>query len=341
MTFLLSPQNHIISLLQFVLQNNTSVAMTEVPGRKSSNAVVAGSADAAKPRYCHICDDVAATAFCTVCGIHLCQRCVHNHKKVPATKFHRLLTGPAMPSVAGSSVLDSEFDQPERCPDHQKEEIKVFCTKHEVLCCVACTVVKHQSCPVVYIPDVSKDFAASEDYQKLVERIQIIDHLVAQCQTDIPRCKDAVDKLSEDEIGIFRSFKAEIIAYLDKREAELLTDIQRRRDEDDSILQNLKAQSESIKKDIEEIKTKLRGIKDNPDMLFITSKRAQGQVARLESALDEIQQKTGYRKYELLKDDSMEAIINSATGIATVEDAAGITLYHLRTFVSKCVFYVN
>jgi len=152
--------------------------------------------------------------------------------------------------VVDSSFLDTTFDQAENCPDHQKERT-LFCTKHKQLCCVACafyTGQQHSSCKndMNYISEVYKDFASSEEYKKLVERIQNIARLVTQCQADIPRCKDAVDKLSKTEIEIFRIYKAEIVAYLDKRETELLTEIKQRRDKDISILQTLKAHSESI-----------------------------------------------------------------------------------------------
>jgi len=300
--------------------------MAEVPGRMSPTAVDAGPADVTKPIECHICHNVTAIAYCTVCKIHLCTRCVHTHNKVPVTKSHKLLTGSAMPLFTDSSVLDTAFDQPEHCPDHQKEEIKFFCTKHTNLCCVACTVVQHQSCNIEYIPDVSKEFASSEEYMKLVERIQDIERLVAQCQADIHRCKDTVDTMSKDEIGIFLSFKAEIIAFLNMREAQLLTEIQRRRDEDDSILQKLITQSESMKITTEKIKRKLHALESNPERLFMWTKRFQDQVAGLQTAVKEIQKKTGYRKYEVQKDVTVEAVLNSATGVATVEDIPGIEL---------------
>jgi len=317
------------------------VAMAEVHGRNSPTAVDAGPADVTKPPDCHICDNVTATAYCTVCKIHLCTRCVHNHEKVPVTKAHKLLMGSAMPLLTDSSVIDTAFDQPEHCPDHQKEEIKFFCTKHTNLCCVACTVVKHRSCKIEYIPDVSKDFASSEEYMKLVERIKDIERLLAQCQADIHRCHDAVDRMSKYEIGIFRSFKAEIIAFLDKRESQLLTEIQRRRDEDNIILQNLKTRSELMNTATEEMKRKLRGIESNPERLFIMTKRFQYQVASLQTAVEEIQKKTGYRKYEVQKDASVEAVLNSATGVATVEDELGIALSYFLFYYSLNNFLIS
>ena len=226
-----------------------------------------------------------------------------------------------MPSVPSTQLSDNDVDDyQENCPDHQKEEIKFFCTKHENLCCVACTVVKHQSCKIDYIPDVSGGFASGEEYKLLISRIHAIERLVAQCQADINNCKTAVDSLSKDEIEIFRSFKAEIITYLNKREAELLADIKQRRDEDDAALQNLLAQTQTITRDIIEVKTKLTALQDNPDRLFISAKRSHNLVARLQSAVEEIQQKTEYRDYQLRKDANMEAVLNSATGMATLED---------------------
>ena len=168
-----------------------------------------------------------------------------------------------------------------------------------------------------------KDFASSEEYKKLVERIQNIARLVTQCQADIPRCKDAVDKLSKTEIEIFRIYKAEIVAYLDKRETELLTEIQQRRDKDISILQTFIAHSESIKKVTEKIKTKLHRLESQPERLFISVKKVQDQVSLMQSAVKEIQQKTGYSEYEVRKDATKKAALNSDTGVATLVDLPG------------------
>jgi len=225
-----------------------------------------------------------------------------------------------MPSVSSPQLHDNDSANQEICPNHQKEEIKFFCTKHEDLCCVACTVVKHQSCKIDYIPDVSGNFGCGEEYKKLIGRIHDIERLVAQCQTDISNCKVAADSLSKDEIEIFQSFKAEIIAFLNKREAELLAEIKQRRETDDAALQNLLAQSQTIKMDIDNLKTNLTALEENSNRLFISTKRSQAIVARLQSAVEEIQQKTEYRDYQLRKDANMEAVLNSATGMATLED---------------------
>jgi len=234
-----------------------------------------------------------------------------------------------MPSASSPQLPDNDNANQEICPNHKKEEIKFFCTKHEDLCCVACTVVKHQSCKIDYIPDVSGNFACGEEYKKLIGRIHDIERLVAQCQTDISICRTAVDSLSKNEIEIFQSFKADIIAFLIKREAELLAEIEQRRETDDAALQNLLAQSQTIKVDIDDLKTNLTALEENPDRLFISAKRSQTMVARLQSAVEEIQQKTGYRGYELRKDANMEAVLNSATGLATLEDVISKALKHV------------
>jgi len=294
--------------------------MAEVSGKKLPNNDPA-SADVTKTIDCHLCDNVTATAYCPSCKMHLCDKCEGHHKKLPTTRAHKLLKGLNMPPVPSIQLSDDDYQ--ENCPDHQKEEIKFFCTKHENLCCVACTVVKHQSCKFDYIPDVSGGFASGEEYKKMISRIEDIERLVAKCQAYITNCKTAVDSLSKDTIEIFRSFKAEIITYLNKREAELLAEIKQRRDEDDAALQNLLAQTQTITTDISEVKTKLTALEGNPDRLFISVKRSHGLVARLQSAVEEIQQKTGYRMYELRKDGNMEAVLYSATGLATLEDIPG------------------
>jgi len=78
-----------------------------------------------------------------------------------------------------------------------------------------------------------------------------------------------------------------------------------------------------------EMKRKLSGIESNPETLFIWTKKFQDQVVRLQTAFEEIQKKTGYRKYEVQKDATVEAVFNSATGVATVEDIPGIVLFNI------------
>jgi len=300
--------------------------MAEVSGKKLPTNDPA-SADITKSINCHLCDNVTATAYCPSCKMHLCEKCEGHHKKLPTTRAHKLLKGSNMPSVPSTQLSDNDVnDGQENCPDHQKEEIKFFCTKHDNLCCVACTVVKHQSCKINYIPDVSGGFASGEEYKNLISRIEDIERLVAKCQSDINNCKTAVESLGIEHIEVFQSFKADIIAFLNKREAELLAAIKQRRDKDDAALQNLLAQSHMIKTDISEVKTKLTALEGNPDRLFILAKRSHSLVARLQSAVEEIQQKTGYRMYELRKDGNMETVLNSATGLATLEDVPGNAL---------------
>jgi len=297
--------------------------MAEVSGKK-----VAASVDVTKTINCHLCDNVQATAYCPTCSIHLCDNCESHHKKLPPTRAHKLLKGSNMPSVPSPQLPDNDVDQQENCLYHQKEEIKFFCTKHKNLCCVACTVVKHQSCKIDYIPDVSGIFASGEEYKALISRIEDKERLVAQCQADINNCKTAVDSLSTKEIEIFQSFKADIITYLNKREAELLADIKQRRDVDDAALQNLLTQSKTIKTDISEVKQKLSALEGNPDRLFISAKRSHGLVARLQSAVKAIQLKTGYREYKFRKDGNMKAVLNSPTGLGTLEDVISNALKH-------------
>jgi len=169
-------------------------------------------------------------------------------------------------------------------------------------------------------------FASGEEYKNLISRIEDIERLVDKCQADVNNCKTDVESLGKESIEAFQSFKADIIAFLNKREAELLAEIKQRRDRDDAALQKLLAQSHMIKTDISEVKTKLTALEGNPDRLFILAKRSQGMLVRLQSAVEEIQQNTGYREYELRKDGNIKAALNSATGLATLEDVPGNAL---------------
>jgi len=293
--------------------------MDEVGGAMAS-PLTFGSTD--DTMFCHLCPNVRASAYCVDCRIYLCPSCEGQHKKYPTFKDHRLLTGKKMPSFFPTQHGTSTDDL-NKCPDHQKEEIKFFCTDHDTVCCTVCTTLHHNGCEIKYIPDICKDYAKSADYKNQTANIKSSETITLNSLQDIDNGFKKVDQLSSSQVEKLRKFKALIIAYLDQREKELLNEIQVNRDQDLATLKQLQTSATTIKSELSKALTNVKLHEDNSNDLFIATKRAQALVNKLNSALQDITSKTKYQEYDLQRDPLVETLLKNKDGMAQLVMSPG------------------
>jgi len=293
--------------------------MGEVGGAKG-RSITSGSAD--DQMNCHLCTNVKANAWCEDCKFYLCPTCEGHHKKIPITKAHRLLSGNRMPSFyppgSGSNTEDIQI-----CPDHPLEEIKFYCQNHDSIGCVACHTLKHATCAKQYIPDVSANYKSSKYYKNLIAEFKATDKNTSKSLQEIDGCLKDVDKLSTNEINKLQQFKALIIAYLDQREKELLTEIKKRRDQDTALLEKLQTEAKALQSDLGKAQQNLKTHESNSNHLFIAAKRAKTMLNQLQTSLDDIKRKTQVQPYTLQKDPLVETLLQNKDGIGEIVSRAG------------------
>jgi len=287
--------------------------MDEVEGRRP----VAVKAGAASKMHCNTCPGVQARSFCVDCHEYLCTDCTGYHQRLNALKSHTLLMGDKFPTVEPPQRQDKAPDTFVTCPDHPKEEIKFYCQRHDALCCHACSVINHEHCTKAYIPEIAKDFKSGPEFSALNTNIQDTDNLIVKRLDDVKNCLKAVDALKVGEINKLRKYKAEIIEYLDRREKELLCDMQLFRDEDVTLLTELQGKLNTYQSVLNDMKMHLKSHEKNSTALFISAKRASVQMINLLSSLQEI--KIGYQRYSILRDTGFETILRDKAGFAGVE----------------------
>jgi len=290
------------------------------PGGAKGRSITSGSAD--DQMYCYLCTNVKANAWCVVCNINLCSTCKGHHQKIPTTKDHRLLNIPRIPSFypPGSG---SDTEDIQKCPDHPQEEIKFYCPTHDSIGCVACHTLKHATCAKQYIPDVSAKFKSSKDYINLKAEFQATDKNASKHLQEIDSFLKEVDKLSISEINKLQRFKALIIAYLDQREQELLTEIKKRRDQNTASLEKLQLETKTLQSEIGRAQQNLQTHESNSYQFFIAAKRAQTMLNQLQTSLDDIKRRTQVRQYTLQKDPLVETLLQNKDGMAQIISSAG------------------
>ncbi|XP_070548057.1 tripartite motif-containing protein 2-like [Ptychodera flava] len=93
-------------------------------------------------RVCELCEDREVTHFCIECCEYLCENCERMHRKIKATRLHK---------VRLISELDAQREERPsfveyvvNCPTHPESKVQFYCDTCQVPVCTACTIVDHR-----------------------------------------------------------------------------------------------------------------------------------------------------------------------------------------------------
>ena len=167
------------------------------------------------------------------------------------------------------------------------------------------------------------EFHKTSEYTKLKEEFQSSEDKIKDVFKKIDTCLKAVESINTNVFKQFTRYKAQIMAYLDQREKELLAELKTIRDRDTAALEELKATAMTIKADLSEAHTKLRLHEDNSHDLFIATKRAQTLLTKLKTTLNDIAHKPTNSYVELQKDPVVEELLANRKGLAQIISTTG------------------
>ena len=287
--------------------------------------------DDASTNYCEPCGNVLAEAYCLDCPEYLCSTCANVHEKQRISKTHRLLRGTAMPSSHPTTPKPvSDTGRFIMCPQHPEDEIKFFCETHDVVCCMACSVVLHKECNnVVYMPEVAQNYKTGPEYKQLIGDLNKTQQLAAQYLTDIKQKMKAVEQLKTTETTKLEKYRAEIKACVeecvDKRIDELTSEVTQLRDSDMSLLKDKHDKTNSIACNTTTTKRKLEACEEKPCELFMESKHTRNVVAQLQVDLDDIAANAEYHVYSIRKDTEMTSVLKNKVELANIHLKTGKT----------------
>ncbi|XP_038062523.1 E3 ubiquitin-protein ligase TRIM71-like [Patiria miniata] len=174
---------------------------------------------------CETCDDGnEATHQCLDCSLNICSRCHSSHKRVPVTSSHVIAT---LDDVREGKVKLTKKNpkQHPKCPKHEGEVARFFCTTCQVLICRDCTVINHCKPEHSY---VESDEVTSKYKQSLAELFPPLKNSMTKLQES----REKVSRMKED-LGVavkrvmteVQDRAAEIRAQVTAQENRILVDI--------------------------------------------------------------------------------------------------------------------
>ncbi|XP_052777030.1 E3 ubiquitin-protein ligase TRIM71-like [Mya arenaria] len=291
----------------------------EVSGKRRDPDLNKGSDDTTV--FCQPCEEEGkrsvAQGFCQTCQEYMCDPCIKAHKKFKVSRNHIMLSKDKMPSF-DPSTKQSDIGVTEYCKTHPNEMIKFYCPTHSDLGCGDCVVIGHRTCKVDYIANVSKDFTNEREFRELEPSIKRAEDLLSGYISKVKELFDEVEHQSKTEIDRLRKFRAEIKTYLDRREKELLGNIQKMKTEDESVLTKLKTDCELAKCGLEATRTELTSVDVSVNQRYVTARRAQKELRGIHDEMEKMTGRMKSRKYRFVKDADTERLLGSNMGFGTL-----------------------
>ena len=110
------------------------------------------TSSAGKPLLCEHCDSGdSALSRCTDCCVFMCEFCVTAHKRINATKGHKILTLDEVKRLGSKALVKPAF-----CRKHTGETLKLFCQTCQKTICRDCTIVDHRDHMYDFVADVAE-----------------------------------------------------------------------------------------------------------------------------------------------------------------------------------------
>ncbi|WAR27102.1 hypothetical protein MAR_012806 [Mya arenaria] len=129
----------------------------------------------------------------------------------------------------------------------------------------------------------------------------------------------SVDEENLTIINEVRKFRTEINQYLDKREKELLEEIEQKKRKSMTLLIKLEANCQEMESATEKLRSELQAQENNCNQLFVSGTRALKELVNLRSGLDNIREESSIPYFKFSRDPASEQFLVSSTAFGTVD----------------------
>ena len=163
------------------------------------------TSSAGKPLPCEHCDSGdSALSRCTDCCVFMCEFCVTAHKRINATKGHKILTLEEVKKLGSKALVKPAF-----CRKHTGETLKLFYQTCQRTICRDCTIVDHREHMYDFVGDVAE--REKEVIQALLletkakdrfleEGLKVVQTMESSVQAKITEVNKEVDVFFDEQV---------------------------------------------------------------------------------------------------------------------------------------------
>ena len=161
---------------------------------------------------------------------------------------------------------------------------KFYCRTHNVTACAVCAVQNHVTCKLDYIPDISLGYKDSSAYTRLKAglntRLQDVADFLKCTEENIQKTEDN----GRDLIAEIRHCRHQLNHYLDKKETELIQEIEKQKQNDLMALSEIKDETMSLQ--LSATQTDLRKLETQNSDVLITCSDTETKMKAMKGRMD-------------------------------------------------------
>ncbi|XP_053388404.1 transcription intermediary factor 1-alpha-like [Mercenaria mercenaria] len=262
-------------------------------------------------KFCENCQfenvTTKANEICRECEEYMCDTCFRNHLTGKRNRNHALINMND-PDIAAKK----RAEEVEKCKQHDNEAIKFYCRKHEIVGCGDCIILEHSTCKPEYIKDLSKNVQETEDFINLKRKIEQLERENKTNFENVQKNRKDCKVVHEEVLTKIRKFRTDINTYLDKAEADIISEMEQLMSDNDKLLDKLDNNCAKYLSDIEGLKQKLDPTVHRENVLFIQTVRSKASVLEIEHELSKnVQSVCQVKGYEFVPNVKLSSIIKS------------------------------
>ncbi|XP_045193192.2 transcription intermediary factor 1-alpha-like [Mercenaria mercenaria] len=263
--------------------------------------------------FCEPCEventKTKANGACRECKEYMCTTCFRHHLKSKLSRNHVLLPTGKLSSMS----LDSSKETVEICEKHDNEPIKFYCRTHDIVGCGDCIVLGHATCKPEYIKDLAKTFKNEDEFKTLMAKLEMFESYKKKNGETIKNSKDEAKSMYDRALKEIRQFRSDINIYLDKAEANILSQVEQIAAENTEMQKKLEQDVKALTSEIEEVKQKLNINTQlhHGNVLFINTIRCKSKLDDLEKMHAKIKQEHILKRFQFIRDDNFAGILQA------------------------------
>ncbi|XP_052800223.1 transcription intermediary factor 1-beta-like isoform X2 [Mya arenaria] len=290
----------------------------EVSGRRMRSELDLASDEVYHP--CQPCQysgkQTVSKGFCKECEEYMCVQCIKYHKSMKATRGHTIMAVEEDFKPQGQA---QSKNWSVNCEVHEDENVKFFCPDHSKLGCNVCMVLEHKTCDVAYIPNVAKDFRASDTCRKFSTQLLKFETDVETLRHTLDKNREKAEAFALQEIENLKRFRDEINALLDEKEIALLDRIKVLKKQNEQILESSKQGLQSIWSEFQTLKKMFDVKEKDSSNLFISYHLQHETLLEMQNNLHSISSESEQlQEYQFDKDAKLLQLLKSPTAFGKI-----------------------
>ncbi|XP_045193099.1 uncharacterized protein LOC123549241 [Mercenaria mercenaria] len=230
---------------------------------------------------------------CINCNSNFCNSCVNLHNRI--LKSHTLIGKlDGQNEKRKEKLKDKASGLPSiACNEHPAEVLKMFCGKHDIVCCTVCIAIDHRLCDGIhYIPSIAKGINESQDKSdtlKLLDNTkEDLEKLITERQMELTQ----LDKQKDDIAYNIKDTTKRLKARIEELEKESSEQVEA---EYERIKRNIRSDINSLEITLSTVQMRINKIKEleseSESQVFMQIKLGQKETNKGKGQLHEIRMK--------------------------------------------------